>query len=103
VLETRNQVILRRGRSGKVLSAHFYGQAKHPFCSPPCTKYTFVESVSGCYKLVQHKPLPYRAADADTHFTGTPEEINERIRLMFMRVIVTTHILFQHAGQKRRS
>jgi len=83
VLEYRNQVILRRGRRGKVLSAHFYGDARQPLRCNLATKYTKRETIAGSYKLIQHKPLPYRAADAAHGFTATPAQIDLLLRCWF--------------------
>jgi hypothetical protein len=89
VLESRDLVVLRRGRRGKVLSAHFCGELGHPLKCHLATKYTKRETVAGAYKIVQHKPLPYRAAEATMHHVGTAEQIDLAVRLMFLPVLLS--------------
>lgn len=49
----------RQIKNGKVLSAHFYGESRHPYRQLPSgTKYSYRAQV-GDAKIWQHKRLPY--------------------------------------------
>jgi hypothetical protein len=84
VLEGRKMVYLRRQRrTGKVLSAHFYGESSHPFRQLPSgTKYSYREP-AGDAKIWQHKHLPYGAVNASFE----PREVIEfLVRSLFVGV-----------------
>jgi hypothetical protein len=84
VLESRKMVFLSRQiKNGKVLSAHFYGESRHPYCRPKAgTKYSFRENV-GDGKVWQHKRLPYSAMNAETGHTNEPQIVDLLIRALF--------------------
>ena len=87
VLESRKIVFLSRQiKNGKVLSAHFYGESRHPYCRPKAgTKYSFRESV-GDSKVWQHKTLPYRAMNMATEYLEPRQAIDRYIRALFAGV-----------------
>lgn len=86
-LEGRKMVYLQRQqRTGKVLSAHFYGESRHPFCRlPGGTKYSFREP-AGDRKIWQHKRLPYGAMNADSGYSYDHQVIDRFVRALFSGV-----------------
>jgi hypothetical protein len=90
--ESEKRVYLNRNaRTGKVISGHFLGCDEryyydtHPFKTVPTGKYTKGETV-GDYRIIQHKPLPYRAIDAATGYVHDPHSVDRFVRALFSGV-----------------
>lgn len=86
-LEQLKRVIVQRNRRGQPVCAHFYGDSRLPLEARfrAGTKYSF-KALHADHQVWELKSLPYSAANAQTQYGGSREDVDVHVRAMFLGV-----------------